>query len=422
MNNPMTLTIAKFPLLFLLISAIGLFGVSQVVSGTLAWQASRPKYIMWSVIVAAGMYIYGIYVVHGKAILRIPHLDAEISRKYQKWAKILFFLTILGALTGVLHRNSLNYLIGDTFKYLLLPFGFLITHSLVRGYKESDLLLKVMAFLSVIPGLGVGSSGFFLGYMVAKWSYKKCFIYTFLVIVALLYTLSLGKTTLISVPILFAIAILILPGLKIKSTIYLLGIPLVLATLVFYLTPSLIHSTEAYKKSVYMFSNLSVDYTQLDDSTYQRIQEVILIKSKFLERASWWNWLVGFGNGATYSARGLPSGLQEMLDSDYSGDAHHIHVNPVFVFHQWGLLGLLVFVWMGSLMWRSFRILRREKLSKFSSKYSFIAIASFLMFLSFIIYGILSPPKNALLYAGMLLGIHVNSMDRIDSLSNYGHS
>jgi hypothetical protein len=195
-------------------------------------------------------------------------------------------------------------------------------------------------------------------------------------------------------------------------------IGVIIFSTLFYFSPSYITNTVAYAKTMYMINNINwEDYTKLDLSTYQRIQEALLIKEKFLKEGSWYNWLVGFGSGATYAAEGFDSDYQEMLEVKYGGQAHNVHINLVFIFFQWGLAGILLFLWLLLLMWRSFRILYSLQINANNSDVFFVAATSFLFLFSFIFYGMATPPKEALLHNGMLLGIHINAIKQLSPYS-----
>jgi hypothetical protein len=149
-----------------------------------------------------------------------------------------------------------------------------------------------------------------------------------------------------------------------------------------------------------------VDYRTLDPSTYHRLQEAVLLKDKLAE-ASGFDRVVGFGSGAVFRVGDLPRFAQEFWDDEHGGYAHNIHIAPLFVYHLWGLPGLLLLSYTALALLSVGRRLARERTLRWDPSrreaYS-LQLAAFLMAVGFFLYGGWNPPKISLLYFGLVVG------------------
>lgn len=377
------------------------------------WGESRVRHIIWSVVTFSAVLLC-LFLQLAKGNICFPATITHRSvRLYTYWTAALLFLILLEGCYGLIRQNPVSFVIGDTFKYLLFIAGFYLLTTTVRDLRNIDRILVAMSLFSIFPGLGVGAAAFALGYVIAYFATTKTKTSFLLLLATCVYTLSIGKTTVILVPVLFLFALFIFPQLTLRKLIIPLAIVLVTILLVFSFSDIAQH-TGAYMKGVYFLDHFSLseissgDYHNLDLSTYQRIREVVLVWEKF-NNGNILDWLIGYGNGAVYKASGFTAGLQQVLDSDFGSMAHHIHINPVFIFHQWGLIGCLLLLCLFLLLLGSMMQLRRtNKLVNTTGNRT--ASASFLMLISFISYGSVNPPKGALLFAGILLAIYCYSL------------
>lgn len=401
-----------FTISVVIVTGISLFIASLLSKGGMAWESSRPKYIMWSLSVVIFMALFALIIIKDQVKIKLIKLRWCVAKDISLWVSLSVIFAVLGFFWGALNSSPLHYLFGDTFKYILLPFGFLLVLAFIRTKHDSNILLLLLAGLSIFPGLGVGDSGFLLSLAIAIALTRCGIFFKLFLFVALIYTASIGKTTVLMVAFVLLLTWYICPALKFRGLLGYICIILALIAVVWVASPQLVKSTGAYQKTAYMINNLSENYTELDKSTFQRIQEGILVVEKFQDHGDIENLLIGFGNGATYKVEGLPEGYQEMLEARFGGYAHHIHLNVLFIFHQWGVLGVSLMVWLLVILAKVAKMLRVYWYS-ISDEVKFTLLGSYLMMVTFIFYGVVNPPKTTVIYAGMILAILAIELDRV---------
>ena len=396
------------PQIVLVFAVLGSVIAQYLIVGGLAWESSRPRYIFWSIGVVVGFSIFFIWLMfHGGAVSIIR--PTTLARKMRLWVIVVTLYGIFEMFWGFANQSPLGFLVGDTFKYLLLGLGFLLTHSLLSTSYGAKNMLALLAGLSFFPGLGVGSEGFLASYFLAARATSSKKIYLIFLLLTMIFTASQGKTALLLVLFIVFLAGFIMPKYSFRRVLMYLVLSMLLVSVVWLMFPDAIKSTGSYKKSALFLGSISRDYTELDASTYQRIHEITLVNEKYETQANILHWIFGFGNGSIFKASGLPAGYQELLDTKFNGTAHHIHINPVFIFHQWGIVGVLLFFWLLVLIFGGgVSLMRRAKFMR--SDDLFVVGCSYLMLVSFLFYGLVNPPKDTLLYAGMIMGIYVNGL------------
>lgn len=392
-------------------------GVLVIGSGKSNWGDSRPIFMLWSFGVLAIMVpLLARSLLAGK--IRLPLFSCSTSSMMRRWPVWLLLWNVVATLIGFARGSPPGFLLGDIFKYALLPIGFFMVMFTLRSMKDAQLLLFILAACSVFPGLGTGDAGIALAYVLGAYAFgRKNVLGLLLLGSALVFTLAHGKTTLLLVPIMLFVTNFVLPqSRKVFSGrfIFLLAMVGGAVTLASIVLPSAIESTGAYRKTAYFLKHVQADsYEELDDSTYQRIQEAVLVGDKFL-KGDMLAWITGYGNGAVYLVHGMPAGYQALIDKEYHGYAHNIHLNPVFIFHQWGMAGVLLVLWLMWGLFRSTLFLHRIARSGMSGGLEWkVSIISLIMLLSFLAYGLATPPKNVLIYIGMVLGVHIIALDRL---------
>jgi hypothetical protein len=389
----------------LLLSVVAIPVVWRVVEWAGITGYERYRYTGWSVVVAPAMlYAWGADYLLRPLVFRSADRTAG---RLLGFSMALIPLAVLYALIGLAAGSPLRFLAGDTFKYLLTPFGFYLAATSVHSVAHARWLLRALAVFGFYPGLDLGGHLFPLGYVYGrKVVYWRR--YSWLLILPLVYlTIRWNRTSLLLVP-LMTVALYYYAR---RFRLWQMGAALVafgaLAWGLYRVVPGLFTSTGAYQKTVYMLKNLTLeDYRRLDLSTYQRLQEAVLVAEKF-QNASWVERTLGFGSGAVFRVAELPPSEQAMLEEVQGGFAHHIHLSPVFVYHQWGLPGLVLLAYsalaLAALGWRLGRRRRDGADPERQEGYS-LQIAGFLMAAAFFLYGGWNPPKISLFYFGMVLG------------------
>ena len=367
--------------------------------------ASQTKYVIWSLVVAPAMaYAWGVaYLLHPRKLVSVnPH-----ARRILGFTMALIPLAIIYGLVGYYAGNPTRYLAGDTFKYLLTPFGFYIAAVGVTTISRARWLLRGMAVFGYYPGLDIGGHLMPLSYVYGrKAAYWRR--YSWLLVLPLVYiSIKLNRTSLMVVPVITVMLYWYGGRLAIRRVLMVTGVVtgIVLATL--QIRPELVTGTGAWHKFTLMRQNFTlVDYRFLDMSTYQRVQEAVLVARKFGD-ASLPDQLFGFGSGAVFPVTDLPESQQTLYEDAYGGSAHHIHISPIFVYHQWGIPGILLLTFTAVTLLRAAFWLAKQRprgsdpVSR--ERYS-LQVAAFIMIAAFFGYGGWNPPKISLFYFGILLG------------------
>ena len=396
--------------LILVFTAVGLLiariVAANMVSDTLPLASARPKYIIWSIFVSSIFLLILFHILscrNGRIIYF--RTGTKLEKKIILFVLMIIFYNFFEFLNGIINGSPFNFLVGDTYKGILMPLGFFTTYFYVITRNTVQKLLWLFAITSVFPKFGPGDAGLLLSYAIGYKFIKNRKFSDIFLLLALLYTASIGKTTLIMLVLLLPLSVYILPNFRVRVLMTYILFFIIIICCIFLLNPNLIKRTAAYQKTVAALSQLNTDYTKLDTSTYQRVQETVLVVKKFNRYGNPFHFLFGFGNGAMYRAEGLPKGPQTMLDLKYGGYAHHIHINPIFIFHQWGVCGILIFGWLIFVLFLWAKRIKKELKQTINKNEYFFCVVSYLMFISAIIYGVVNPPKTMLLYEGMLLGL-----------------
>lgn len=389
----------------LLLSVSAILVTAQVASMLGLPGMAHYAYPLWSVIVAPAMgYAWGADYLLRPVVFRSADRAAG---RLLGLSMALIPMALLYGLIGLVAGNPLRYLGGDTFKYLLTPLGFYLAAVGIASLSEARWLLRGLAVFGIFPGLDIGSHLFPLGYLYGR---KAVYWprYPWLLLLPVVYfVISVNRTSLLVVPLL-TVALYYYAR---RFRLWHLGVIAVgvaaLSWVLYRVAPAMVKETGAYEKTVRMVEHLNLeDYRRLDVSTYQRLQEAVLVGRKFAE-ASWLERAFGFGSGAVYRVTELPPSEQAFLEEAEGGYAHHIHLSPVFVYHQWGLpgVGLMVYSTFALLVvgWRLGRRRADGEDPALRERYA-LQLAAYLMALGFFLYGGWNPPKISLFYFGLLLG------------------
>ena len=366
---------------------------------------SHYMYPLWAVIVAPAMgYAWGAdYLLRPLAFHSADRWAARVFR----FSMALIPMAVWYGLIGLVDGNPLHYVAGDTFKYLLTPLGFYLAAVGIRSLSDARWLLRALAVFAIFPRLDIGTHLFALTYLYGRKAvyWKR---YSWLLLLPVIYlAIRVNRTSLLLVPLLTVA--LYYYGRRFRLW-HIGAVAVTVAALGFALyrfAPTLVTRTGAYGKSVRMIQHFTLqDYHHLDPSTYQRIQEAVLVVRKF-EHAGWLERVFGFGSGAVFKVTALPRSQQVFLEEVEGGYAHHIHLSPVFVYHQWGVPGIALLaysVWaLLTLGWRLAR--RRGEASDPDAREQYsLALAAYLMAMGFFLYCGWNPPKISLFYFGLLLG------------------
>lgn len=369
------------------------------------WGGTRIGYMIWYGSVILVILLYLCYApIGGK--FRTFRLVTSFARRIRIWVYLFAWLNIFALSIGILRQNPVSYIIGDTAKYALLPIGYIIAVCCIREVGQIDKILFLMAVLTHVlayfQGASIGTEGLALGYVVISLAKKKSLSNYSIFIFLSLFTASLGKTTILLVFALLMIASFIIPTFKVRNLLILVSTLVLLVAMIFSFT-TIGEGTTSYKKTTSMMSTLNLeDYSSLDESTYQRLQECILVYEKF-SKGDYVAWMLGYGNGAVYSNEGLPKSIVLLSETLLGGYMHNIHVNPVFMFHHWGLLGWMLHGTLIILLIKCGNKIRYSKL--IPVEYASALNRTFLMICIIIIHTLVNPPKDAYLYLGLLIGM-----------------
>lgn len=363
-------------------------------------------YPIWSLLVAPAMG-YGWVADYLLRPLTFRSANRAAGRLLG-FTMALIPLSLLYGLIGFVAGNPLRYVAGDTFKYLLTPLGFYLAAVGIGSLPDARWLLRGIGLFGLYPGLDIGSHLFALTYLYGRKAvyWKR---YRWLLLLPVVYlTIRANRTSLLLVPFLTIVLYYYARRFRLWHLAALVIVVAALGVGLYRVAPDLVTSTGAYEKTVAMVKHLNLeDYRKLDPSTYQRLQEAVLVEHKFA-RASWFERVFGFGSGALYRVTELPPSIQYFLEEVQGGYAHHIHFAPVFVYHQWGLPGvallgystfaLLMLGW--SLARRRREVLDPERRERYS-----LQLSAYLMALAFFLYAGWNSPKISLFYFGLVLGV-----------------
>ena len=366
---------------------------------------SQSKYVIWSLAVAPAMaYAWGVaYLLHPRKFVSANPHAARILGFTMALIPFAIFYGLVGHYAG----NPVRYLGGDTFKYLLTPFGFYIAAVGVTTTSRARWLLRGMAVFGYYPGLDIGGHLMPLSYVYGRKAvyWRR---YWWLLVLPLVYiSIKVNRTTLMVIPVITVMLYWYGGRLSMRRMLTVSAVATGIVLALLQIRPELVTATGAWHKFTLMRQNFTlVDYRLLDMSTYQRVQEAVLVTRKFND-ASLPEQLFGFGSGAVFQVTDLPEAQQILYDDAYGGFAHHIHLSPVFVYHQWGIPGIILLLFTAVTLLRTAFWMAKQRPSGSDpakrERYSLMA-AAFIMIAAFFGYSGWNPPKISLFYFGILLG------------------
>jgi len=314
----------------------------------------------------AGFFVIGLLCIYGAVeflfVGKVPaqkviyalimlsmllHLvNPSIRRITLLWISILCPLLVVWAFLGLQQPVFLyKWYLADIFVVIYLFLFLLASTNGSVIFKEARVQLVAYALLcAVIVGALVTERvnarvdapplfiiAFFLYYALSS-SYKSL-----LFAVASLLVFWLGYNSgQRSFMLLFGVAFVVLLYMKYGWKV--LGLLLGAAALLLLFAP--IGLAEKTGRFALLFSSGGF---QFDASLLMRVYEVRDAMSYFYSHAEVTNWLFGMGAGAVY--------LSELSDKSFNpnilnGYSHFIHVTPAFMMFRYGLVGVLLFVWV----------------------------------------------------------------------------
>jgi O-antigen ligase len=306
----------------------------------------------------------------GILVIRICMMGRRSFKLYsfEKYLLFLLFIDFIALVVGLIRGNSPIFLIGDTYKFAVIPLAYFCTVQTLRAENVKRLFLFIILLETAVTLESFGvyavrlSKGFyerapehsisllaFVFFLVllssrrelSRWKNLICFI--LVVIIGITAILSQART--LWAQMLLCPFILLLVERKsivaasiLKFAVYalmlLIPLSLIFSDAYYNITESLnqrIRETSAIFKSNRQFAPvLSAD---------RRVVEVKATMNMYSELPNPADFLVGFGNGAEFYAPSAALGM-----GSRPGYKHHIHNGYISIFFRMGILGLLAFL------------------------------------------------------------------------------
>lgn len=126
-----------------------------------------------------------------------------------------------------------------------------------------------------------------------------------------------------------------------------------------------------------------------DQSLLSRLNEVYDVLNHFENNASFLNYLFGFGFSATYKPLFF-SGVD--LNVSQSGTVHHVHIFPFLVFLRFGILGVLLYVYLWWRVLKDLLVVSIRNNIHYNEIYIFTLLSMFLFLLDSLMRSVFVDP------------------------------
>ncbi|MGI9258390.1 MAG: hypothetical protein ACR2QQ_06120 [Gammaproteobacteria bacterium] len=137
---------------------------------------------------------------------------------------------------------------------------------------------------------------------------------------------------------------------------------------------------------------------QVDDSLLSRVSEAQDAIQAMIDRGRPLNYLLGFGHGATF----VPV-FSSLRNAVADGVVHNIHIGPVLIIYRYGLLGLLIYLFLLYRLAHSFFSHRRRIAEgSISTNELFFTFATTMYLLDGLVFNVIVDPGFSFAVAGYL--------------------
>ena len=297
--------------------------------------------------------------------------------KFEKYLFILLGVDLVALMVGLIRRNAPVFLIGDTYKFSVIPLAYFCTTQTLTARDARKLFLFIVILETVVTLESFGvyiirlatgdyerapehavSLLAFIFFLVAltsggQLSRRRKNIYSvILVIIGVTAILSQARTLWIQI---FLCPFILLLIEKKTAVVRSIVKPAVLALIL--LMPFLLGVSAIYRNVARELSQRVVETTTLIRATQQvmpilsgdrRVVEVKSTLGTYRESQNVLDFIVGFGNGAEFYAPSAALGM-----GSTPGYKHHIHNGYISLFFRMGILGLTFFLLFASSALRS---------------------------------------------------------------------
>lgn len=306
--------------------------------------------------------------------------------QFEKYLFLLLFVDFIALVIGLVRRNAPIFLIGDTYKFLVIPLAYFCTTQTLEARDtknfflfmvvlETAVTLESFSVYTIRLAMGVYERTpehaisllafiFFLVALTAedRSSRRRRSVYSVaLVLIGVTAILSRART--LWVQIFLCPFILLLVEKKtvvVKSTLR----PAIFALVL--LIPFLLFMGTVYHSVVNILGQRITETVMLTRTTRQiapalsNDRRVVEIKSAFgvyRESPNILNFMVGFGNGAEFYAPSAALGM-----GSRPGYKHHIHNGYVSLFFRMGIVGLTSFLLFAFLTLKSMYVAAKHRI------------------------------------------------------------
>ena len=352
--------------------------------------------------------------------------------RFEKYLLALLAVDLMALLIGLIRRNALVFLIGDTYKFSVIPLAYFCTVQTLEAKDARKLFLFIVILETVVTlesfgvymirlaagiyerapehGISLLAFIFFLTSLASgeKLSRRRRNAYSvLLVIIGITAILSRARTLWVQV-ILCPLILLLVERKAVKAMIRPAAIALALLVI------SLLGFSAVYRNIARELRQRVAETLELAKSSRQlapvlsldrRIVETKSALGRYAESPSFLNFIVGFGNGAEFYAPSAALGM-----GSRPGYKHHIHNGYVSLFFRMGVVGLASFLLFALSALKSMYVFARHNDEKMPGDYPLISkvifvylVATLVEFLT--IYSFIGDIKW-----GVLLGIFRSAM------------
>lgn len=333
--------------------------------------------------------------------------------RFEKYLLALLAVDLMALLIGLIRRNALVFLIGDTYKFSVIPLAYFCTVQTLEVRDVRKLFLFMVILETVVTlesfsvymvrlaagiyerapehGISLLAFIFFLTRLASreKLSRRRRNAYSvLLVVIGITAVLSRARTLWVQV-MLCPLILLLVERRAVKAMIRPATIALAL------LVVSLLGFSAVYRNIAHELRQRVAETLEVMKSTEQltpvlsldrRVVETKSALGRYAESPKFLNVIVGFGNGAEFYAPSAALGM-----GSRPGYKHHIHNGYVSLFFRMGVVGLASFLLFAFSAIRSMYALARHNdgempglISKVIFVYLVATLVEFLTIYSFI--------------------------------------
>ena len=281
--------------------------------------------------------------------------------RFEKYLYLLLFVDLAAFLIGLIRHNATVFLIGDTYKFSVIPLAYFCTTQTLKARDAGKLFLFIVileaavtlesfGFYAVKLAMGTYERApqhaisllafiFLMTVLASKdrLSRRRRNIYSaMLVVIGLTAVLSQART--LWVQIFLCPFILMLVERK-TAVVRAMFRPAVVA--LFLLIPLLLGVSAIYHNVVRDLGGRIAETATLVKTTLSSTSRIVEAKaalSRYTESPKALNFVVGMGNGAEFYAPDVALGM-----GSSPGYKHHIHNGYVSLFFRMGVVGLIFF-------------------------------------------------------------------------------